>query len=99
VIGLSYYPKWHNTLADPGYNLDDLAKTYQKDIDRGGYFVPEGESMTCLQRGQRTGRGTWERRCTWEESIFDRQNHKANKLLSVMTEIRAKYMTDKTGKL
>jgi beta-galactosidase len=26
VIGLSYYPKWHGTLADLQYNLCDLAK-------------------------------------------------------------------------
>ncbi|MBC8423661.1 glycosyl hydrolase 53 family protein, partial [bacterium] len=32
VIGLSYYPWWHGTLADLEYNLDDLAVRYGKDI-------------------------------------------------------------------
>ncbi len=32
IIGLSYYPWWHGTLADLEYNLDDLAVRYGKDI-------------------------------------------------------------------
>ncbi len=32
VIGLSYYPWWHGTLADLGANLDDLATRYEKDL-------------------------------------------------------------------
>ncbi|HMU72467.1 MAG TPA: glycosyl hydrolase 53 family protein, partial [Ferruginibacter sp.] len=32
VIGLSYYPKWHNTLADLEYNLEDLSRRYNKDV-------------------------------------------------------------------
>ncbi|MEU6860581.1 glycosyl hydrolase 53 family protein [Glycomyces sp. NPDC046736] len=32
VIGLSYYPYWHGTLADLGANLRDLAGRYGKDL-------------------------------------------------------------------
>ncbi|MBU1676132.1 arabinogalactan endo-1,4-beta-galactosidase, partial [bacterium] len=32
IIGLSYYPWWHGTLADLEFNLDDLAVRYGKDI-------------------------------------------------------------------
>lgn len=32
LIGLSYYPWWHGTLADLEANLDDLAVRYGKDI-------------------------------------------------------------------
>lgn len=32
IIGLSYYPYWHNSLADLSYNLKDIAKRYEKDV-------------------------------------------------------------------
>ncbi len=32
LIGLSYYPYWHGTLADLQNNLDDLASRYDKDV-------------------------------------------------------------------
>jgi arabinogalactan endo-1,4-beta-galactosidase len=32
IIGLSYYPWWHGTLADLSANLDMLARRYDKDI-------------------------------------------------------------------
>src|SRR5690606_41168828 len=32
VIGQSYYPKWHGTLDDLEYNLNDLVRRFNKDI-------------------------------------------------------------------
>jgi arabinogalactan endo-1,4-beta-galactosidase len=32
LIGASYYPYWHGTLADLQVNLDDIARRYSKDI-------------------------------------------------------------------
>ncbi len=32
LIGVSYYPYWHGTLADLQNNLDDIARRYGKDI-------------------------------------------------------------------
>lgn len=32
IIGLSYYPFWHGTLADLGANLTDLVDRYDKDV-------------------------------------------------------------------
>lgn len=32
VIGLSYYPFWHGSLADLSKNMDDLAVRYEKDL-------------------------------------------------------------------
>ncbi len=32
LIGVSYYPYWHGTLADLQNNLDDLATRYNKDV-------------------------------------------------------------------
>ena len=32
VIGISYYPFWHGTLAQLQYNLDDISARYDKDV-------------------------------------------------------------------
>lgn len=32
IIGLSYYPYWHNTLADLADNLKDITARYKKDV-------------------------------------------------------------------
>lgn len=32
VIGLSYYPMWHGSMEGLQYNLNSLAKTYQKEV-------------------------------------------------------------------
>ena len=32
VIGISYYPFWHGTLAELQYNLDDISARYDKDV-------------------------------------------------------------------
>lgn len=32
IIGLSYYPFWHRTLDDLEYNMNDIAKRYDKDL-------------------------------------------------------------------
>jgi arabinogalactan endo-1,4-beta-galactosidase len=32
AIGVSYYPKWHGSLAQLRYNLNDLANRYQRDV-------------------------------------------------------------------
>lgn len=50
VIGLSYYPFWHGSLAELQYNLNDLSMRYDKDVivvetayaftDQNGDFLP-----------------------------------------------------------
>lgn len=32
VIGISYYPVWHGSLAELQYNLDDISSRYNKDV-------------------------------------------------------------------
>jgi arabinogalactan endo-1,4-beta-galactosidase len=32
LIGISYYPYWHGTLADLQFNLNDITARYQKDV-------------------------------------------------------------------
>ncbi len=93
VIGLSYYPKWHNTLADLEYNLEDLSRRYNKDVivveyshvkkevnDRG-FNVPGGRGKgSCI----------WEPLNTWER--FFGRDGKANSLLLLYDEFNKQYL-------
>ena len=93
VIGLSYYPKWHNTLADLEYNLDDLSRRYDKDVIVVEYshVKKEVNDRAFSVAGDR-GKGSciWEPLNTWEQ-FFDKDG-KANDLLKMYDEISEKYM-------
>ena len=93
VIGLSYYPRWHSTLADLEYNLDDLSKRYNKDVIVVEYshLKKEVNEIAFNVAGGR-GKGTciWEPLSTWEQ-FFDRDG-KANGMLLIYDEISKKYM-------
>ena len=93
VIGLSYYPRWHSTLADLEYNLDDLSKRYNKDVVVVEYshLKKEVNEIAFNVAGGR-GKGTciWEPLSTWEQ-FFDRDG-KANGVLLIYDEISKKYM-------
>lgn len=63
VLGLSYYPFWHGTLADLGANLDHLATTYGLDLlvvetafARSATTPPGHGSMVRAAEIARTGR-------------------------------------------
>jgi arabinogalactan endo-1,4-beta-galactosidase len=46
LIGVSYYPYWHGTLADLQNNLNDIAERYQKDVvvvETAFPFTPQGK--------------------------------------------------------
>ncbi len=91
VIGLSYYPKWHGTLTDLKYNLNDLANSYGKDIIVVEYsqFKEEVNEIAFSVPGGK-GKGTciWEPLSTWE-SIFNRDG-KSNDYLLMYDEISKK---------
>lgn len=93
VIGLSYYPKWHNTLADLAYNLDDLSRRYDKDVIVVEYshVKKEVNELSFNAAGGR-GKGSciWEPLNTWE-CFFDR-NGKANDHLLLYDELNKKYL-------
>jgi beta-galactosidase len=93
VIGLSYYPKWHNTLSDLEYNLEELSKRYQKDVIIVEYSAmkPEVNKLGFSVPGTR-GKGTciWEPLNTWDK-IFD-QNGKANYKLRAYQDYRKAYI-------
>jgi beta-galactosidase len=93
VIGLSYYPKWHNTLADLEYNLEDLSRRYNKDVIVVEYSHVKKEVNELsfnVANGRGKGSCIWEPLSTWER-FFDR-NGKANELLLIYDEISNKYL-------
>ena len=92
VIGESYYPKWHGTLADLKNNLTDLTKKYPQDIVVVEYSERKREVNAIafnLPGGKGKGSFIWEPLSTWE-SVFDKQG-KANDLLLIYDEISRTY--------
>lgn len=96
VIGLSYYPKWHGTLADLAYNLDDLSKQYNKDVIVVEYSQRKQEvADITFSTANGRGKGTciWEPLSTWEK-VFDNDG-KSNTLLTVYDELSRKFISVK----
>ena len=93
VIGLSYYPRWHGTLDDLQYNLEDLSKHYNKDVIVVEYSHKKQEvNQLAFDVPDGRGKGTciWEPLSTWE-SFFDKDG-KANKYLYMYDEISKEYL-------
>ncbi|MDB5211134.1 MAG: Beta-galactosidase Arabinogalactan endo,4-beta-galactosidase, partial [Sediminibacterium sp.] len=96
VIGLSYYPKWHGTLADLSANMDDLVKRYNKDIIVVEYSAKKEEvNKLAFELANGKGKGTciWEPLNTWE-SVFDREG-KSNDFMKVYDGLSKKYIEAK----
>jgi beta-galactosidase len=96
VIGESYYPKWHGTLSDLQYNLNDLARRYNRDVIVVEYsqLKKEVNDIAFSVDGNR-GKGSfiWEPLNTWE-SVFDRQG-KSNEFLLQYDEISRRWLNKK----
>lgn len=93
VIGLSYYPKWHNTLADLDYNLNDLSHRYDKDVIVVEYSALKKEVNELsfnVANGRGKGSCIWEPLNTWER-FFDKDG-KANDHLLIYDEMNKKYL-------
>ena len=93
VIGLSYYPKWHGTLADLKYNVDDLAQTYGKDVIVVEYTQRKREVndiVFSVPYGKGKGTCIWEPLNTWER-IFEKDG-KANSLLYIYDELSKEFV-------
>jgi beta-galactosidase len=96
VIGLSYYPRWHNTLAELEYNMDDLARRYNKDVIVVEYSQLKKEVNKLsfnIYGGHGKGSAIWEPLNTWE-AFFDRQG-KSNELLKLYNELNKEFIYDK----
>jgi beta-galactosidase len=98
VIGLSYYPKWHGTLADLKYNINNLAVTYQKDIIVVEYSqCKEAVNEIAFTVAGGRGKGTciWEPLNTWE-SIFDKEGN-SNPYLMIYDSVSNRFVRSQTG--
>jgi beta-galactosidase len=98
VIGLSYYPKWHGTLADLKYNINNLAITYQKDIIVVEYSQNKeavNEIAFTVAGGRGKGTCIWEPLNTWE-SIFDKTGN-SNSYLMIYDSVSNRFVRPQTG--
>jgi arabinogalactan endo-1,4-beta-galactosidase len=92
VIGLSYYPRWHGTLADLKSNMADLASRYPQQIMVAEYSQLKHEVNDAafnVPDGKAVGTFIWEPISSWE-GIFDRGG-KSNEYMNVYPEIAKKY--------
>ncbi len=74
LIGQSYYPEWHGTLAELETNLNDLAKRYRKPIivvEYRDHYLDIERIVSSLPKG--LGRGTfiWEATSPQWGKLFD----------------------------
>jgi beta-galactosidase len=93
VIGESYYPKWHGTLADLESNLTGLVKRYNKDVIVVEYSQLKNEvNKIAFELPNGKGKGTciWEPLSTWE--AFFTKDGKSNAYLSVYDTLSKQYM-------
>jgi beta-galactosidase len=93
VIGLSYYPRWHGSLSDLRYNVDDLARQYGKDIIVVEYTQLKREvNDIAFSAPDGLGKGTciWEPLNTWEQ-IFEKDG-KANDLLYLYDDLSREFL-------
>jgi beta-galactosidase len=96
VIGLSYYPRWHSTLEDLRYNLDDLARRYDKDVIVVEYSQLKREINNLafnVYNGHGKGSAIWEPLNTWE-AFFDKQG-KSTEMLNIYDELNKEYLSGK----
>ncbi|MBN2165738.1 MAG: glycosyl hydrolase 53 family protein [Marinilabiliaceae bacterium] len=95
VIGLSYYPRWHGTLADLEFNMNDLIRRYGKDINLVEYSHRKKEVNDIvfnLPDGKGVGSCIWEPLNTWE-SICDEQGN-VKEIIEIYNQIKETYLAN-----
>lgn len=93
VIGLSYYPKWHGTLADLRDNMADLVRRYGKDLIVVEYSALKKEVNKIafeVPGGHGKGSCIWEPLSTWEQ-FFDRDGQ-SNEMLDWYDTFAKEYL-------
>ena len=93
IIGLSYYPRWHGTIADLKNNLADLVKRYHKPLNIAEYsdFKKEVHDIIfSLPDGMGKGACIWEP-LGWNSGLFDK-NGSTTRLIRVYDQLNVKYL-------
>ncbi len=79
VVGQSYYPRWHGTLADLKSNLTDLAGRYKQSIIVVEYSVPNvrqiNDTVRNLPDGKGLGAFIWEPTSSRRPALFDNKGN------------------------
>jgi beta-galactosidase len=94
VIGLSYYPKWHGTLDDLRYNINDLARRYKKDMVVVEYSALKKEvNKIAFEVRDGLGKGSfiWEPLSTWEK-VFDDKGKAVDSLMLQYDEVSKEFL-------
>ncbi len=95
IIGLSYYPRWHCTLDDLNFNMHDLIKRYQKDVNVVEYsaFKKEVHDLVFnLPDNRGNGACIWEPLNTWSR-ILDRQGNTLPEI-NIYDQLSKKYIVN-----
>ncbi|HLF64490.1 MAG TPA: glycosyl hydrolase 53 family protein, partial [Saprospiraceae bacterium] len=93
IIGLSYYPRWHGTLEDLHFNMNDLIKRYHKPINIVEYsdFKREVHDLV-FSLPDDMGKGA----CIWEplnrRSGLFTEKGEVTELMRVYDEVKEKYV-------
>jgi beta-galactosidase len=95
IIGISYYPRWHGTLDDLNFNLNDLLERYNKPLNVVEYSDFKREVHEIVFRlPDDMGKGTciWEP-LGWRSGMFDRSGETTDRI-NVYDELNKKYISD-----
>ncbi|MCB0823298.1 MAG: glycosyl hydrolase 53 family protein, partial [Bacteroidales bacterium] len=93
IIGISYYPRWHGTLDDLQFNLNDLAKRYNKPINVVEYsdFKQQVHDIVfALPNELGKGACIWEP-LNWRSGLFEKDGS-VTPLMQVYDELNEKYL-------
>lgn len=95
IIGLSYYPRWHGTLDDLQYNLNNLVERYKKPVNVVEYsnFKQEVHDIVFSLPND-MGKGA----CIWEPlgrfgNLIDGDGNVTEKI-TIYDDLNSKYLTE-----
>lgn len=97
IIGLSYYPRWHGTLADLEYNIKDLINRYHKPVNIVEYnWYKKGVNDLAFQLPETYQSGTfvWEP-LHWQTDMADYQGNLNEEVLNIYKEAAQQYLNPK----
>lgn len=93
IIGLSYYPRWHGTLDDLKFNLNDLLQRYNKPLNVVEYTDYKREVHDIvfgLPNDMGKGAAIWEP-LRWGAVVVDQDGNTLDNI-KVFEELRDKYL-------
>jgi beta-galactosidase len=95
IIGLSYYPRWHGTLNDLQYNLNDLVKRYNKPlnvVEYSDYKKEVHDIVFALPNDMGKGAAIWEP--LGRRSGMFNEAGEVNDKITVYDSLNEKYLKD-----